>query len=84
MAAEEETKPPASDKDLSKQSTVRSLQSHLSHVSRKSKAIDKFMLDRKDRQAVIDHDIDTVKELIVEFKATFKRMEDKWEALALI
>ena len=31
------------------------------------KAIDMFMLDWKDDQAVIDHDIDTIKKRIVEF-----------------
>ena len=68
------------DKEISKQKSVKTLQGHISHVTRRSRAIDKFMEDRRDHTAVTDNDIDNLKELVVEFKSKFKNMEDKWEA----
>ena len=68
------------DKEISKQKSVKTMKGHISHVTRRNKAIDKFMKDRRDHAAVTDNDIDNLKELVVEFKSKFKNMEDKWEA----
>ena len=61
--------------------SVKTMQGHLSHVTWRSKNLDKYMADRNEYPAITDHDIETFKELIVDFKTNFKRMVDKWEVL---
>ena len=61
--------------------TVMTMQGHLSHVTWRSKNLDKLMADRNKYPAITDHDIETFKELIVDFKTNFKRMVDKWKVL---